>query len=196
MTQFDQSDPDKIANNISQEEVVQIEGFFENAFKDDVDTIREALTTELKSDPQLVKTKEFEVKNQELEAKNDELIKKNKEFEAKNDELIKKNKEYQAQDIAIKFEIQLLDLRKTLVDNIINLMYGETITLFLILILVGCNFLEKINHLTLQIFVGGTIIQISTMLIVIIKSVYSDSLNKIMMKLLPTNFKTKVQKSE
>ncbi|MGB7511246.1 MAG: hypothetical protein WBP54_08175, partial [Pelodictyon phaeoclathratiforme] len=132
-----------------------------------------------------------------LEAKRlyNELKEKSEKLEKNNKELKKINQELGTLNLAITYRKQLLSSRELLLDNIINFMYGETIALFLIIILVACKVLE-INEVTLQVFVGGTIIQISSMLIVIIKSVYSDSLNKRMMRILPDYDYSKREKNK
>jgi hypothetical protein len=130
-----------------------------------------------KPDPNLLEILEAKRLYNELNEKSEKLEKKNKELQKINQELATLN-------LAITYRKQLLSSREILLDNIINFMYGETIALFLIIILVACKVLE-INEVTLQVFVGGTILQISSMLIVIIKSVYSDSLNKRMLRVLP-----------
>lgn len=81
------------------------------------------------------------------------------------------------------FRRQINDFRKKLINFLLWLMGIETFALFVIIILAsisikGVHILE-IKDLTLQILVGATIAQVSSMLIFIIHSVYSDSLNKI-----------------
>ena len=61
-----------------------------------------------------------------------------------------------------------------------SLMTLETITLFAIIILTSLpSIILLVADTTLQILVGATIAQISAMMIVIIRSVYSDTLNQI-----------------
>jgi len=60
----------------------------------------------------------------------------------------------------------------------------ETLALFLIIGFASFQTLE-ISATTLQILVGATIAQISAMLIVLIRSVYSDTLNQLIMSSRP-----------
>lgn len=78
------------------------------------------------------------------------------------------------------FLTQILFFRKSLFYFLISLMSVETFLLFLLVFLKALPMLKfSINDTTLQILVGATIAQISAMVIVIIKSVFPDSLNKI-----------------
>jgi hypothetical protein len=81
-----------------------------------------------------------------------------------------------------KFRDQIVAFRLWLIVFILAMMALETIVLFVIIILASlpCPKL-KIEPLTLQVLVGATIAQVSAMLIVIIRSVYSDSLNRLVM---------------
>lgn len=105
----------------------------------------------------------------------DAYISKSKSFENKSlndifDEQIKVTEQH--------FKDQILRYREGFFIYLLVLMALETITLFSIVILssVASKKILVINDTTLQILVGATIAQISTMLIVIIKSVYSDNL--------------------
>ncbi len=60
----------------------------------------------------------------------------------------------------------------------------ETLALFIIIAFASFQTLE-ISATTLQILIGATIAQISAMLIVIIRSVYSDTLNQLIMSSQP-----------
>ncbi len=75
---------------------------------------------------------------------------------------------------------QIVDFRKLLLWYLIGFMTLETIALYTIVILTSLKILT-IEPATLQILVGATIAEISAMLIVIVRSVYSNSLNKIIM---------------
>jgi hypothetical protein len=80
------------------------------------------------------------------------------------------------------FGKQIVIFRICLFYFLVILMTLETATLFVIIILASLpSAVLKIGDTTLQILVGATIAQVSTMLIVIIRSVYADSLNTIIM---------------
>jgi hypothetical protein len=79
-----------------------------------------------------------------------------------------------------KFRLQIIKFRAFLFYFLLALMLMETITLFTIIILSSLDKLE-IEPLTLQILTGATIAQISAMIIVIIQSVFSDTLNQFVM---------------
>lgn len=76
------------------------------------------------------------------------------------------------------FKDQILLYRQGFFVYLLVMMALETIVLFTIVILasVATHDILDINDTTLQVLVGATIAQVSTMLIVIIKSVYSDNL--------------------
>lgn len=75
---------------------------------------------------------------------------------------------------------QIYSFRNTLFRFLIILMLGETVILFGIIIFTSIpEFPFRVNPTTLQILVGATIIQISTMVVVIVKSVYPGNLNDI-----------------
>lgn len=92
---------------------------------------------------------------------------------------------------------QILSSRKCLLIFLVSLMAIESIVLFLIVIFsslpagssvpdsntLPSEILKKlsIDPRTLQILVGATLAQISVMVIVVIRSVYSDTLNKDLM---------------
>lgn len=80
-----------------------------------------------------------------------------------------------------KFRLQIIKFRGFLFYFLLALMLMETITLFTIIILASLEKL-KIAPLTLQILTGATIAQISAMIIVIIQSVFSDTLNQFVMR--------------
>jgi hypothetical protein len=75
---------------------------------------------------------------------------------------------------------QVVRFRERLFSFLILLMASETFMLFAIVIIDSIGGIFHINDTTLQILVGATIAQISTMVIIIIKSAFPDSLNKIM----------------
>ena len=80
------------------------------------------------------------------------------------------------------FRWQIVSFRRGLLWYLLILMTFETIALFVIIILASLpSRMLIIEDVTLQVLVGATIAQISAMLIVIIRSVYSNSLNKLIM---------------
>ena len=81
-----------------------------------------------------------------------------------------------------EFRRQVVSFRKGMFWFLLILMTIETVALFVIIILASLPTKALlIEDVTLQILVGATIAQISVMMIVIIRSVYSDSLNKLIM---------------
>lgn len=81
-----------------------------------------------------------------------------------------------------EFREQVVYFRKGMFWFLIILMTLETIALYIIIIVASLpSKVLLIEDVTLQILVGATIAQISAMMIVIIRSVYSDSLNKLIM---------------
>ena len=81
-----------------------------------------------------------------------------------------------------KFRDQIVEFRKRVFRFLLWMMALETIVLFLIVILNSLPYpILNVDKLTLQILVGATIAQISTMLFVIIRSVFSNTLNKLIM---------------
>ncbi len=83
-----------------------------------------------------------------------------------------------------RFRDQVVSFRKVLFYFLLVFMTIETLALFLIIGFASFQTLE-ITPTTLQILVGATIAQISAMLIVIIRSVYSDTLNQLIMSSQP-----------
>jgi hypothetical protein len=80
------------------------------------------------------------------------------------------------------FRWQIVLFRKRLLLYLLYSMTVETILLYTIIILASLpSKILMIERVTLQILVGATIAQISGMLIVVIKSVYADSLNTFIM---------------
>jgi len=78
---------------------------------------------------------------------------------------------------------QIIVQRERLFVFLIILMAVETFVLFTIVIFASIpspSIRLTVNDTTLQILVGATIAQISAMVIIIIRSVFPDSLNKIM----------------
>ena len=81
-----------------------------------------------------------------------------------------------------EFRRQVVSYRKGTFWLLVILMTAETLALYSIIILASLpSKILLIGDTTLQILVGATIAQTSLMMIVIIKSVYSDSLNKLIM---------------
>lgn len=75
---------------------------------------------------------------------------------------------------------QIIRFRRILFYFLLMLMTVETLAVFVIIVLASLpSPILAIKELTLQVLVGATIAQISAMLIVIIRSVYPDSLNKL-----------------
>jgi len=83
-----------------------------------------------------------------------------------------------------RFRDQVVSFRKVLFYFLLVFMTVETLALFIIIAFASFQKLE-ITPTTLQILVGATIAQISAMLIVIIRSVYSDTLNQLIMSSQP-----------
>jgi hypothetical protein len=80
---------------------------------------------------------------------------------------------------------QTIRFRRILFYYLLLLMTVETFMLFIIIVAVSLpSHWLVMPQITLQVLVGATIAQISAMVIVIIKSVYPDSINKI---ILPDN---------
>lgn len=80
------------------------------------------------------------------------------------------------------FRWQIVSFRQKLFRFLLFLMALETVSLFVLIILSSLpSKILVIADTTLQILVGVTLVQISAMIIVIIKSVYSDSLNQLIM---------------
>lgn len=81
-----------------------------------------------------------------------------------------------------KLQNQLVFFRKCLLCFILILMACETVALFAIVILTALPTKPlTIPPTTLQIFTSATIAQISAMLIIIVRSVFSDKLNPLIM---------------
>lgn len=81
-----------------------------------------------------------------------------------------------------KFRNQIIDFRIQVFKFLLKMMAWETFAMLLIVVLDSLPFpVLDVDKLTLQVLVGATIAQISAMLIVIVKSVFSDTLNKLIM---------------
>jgi hypothetical protein len=74
--------------------------------------------------------------------------------------------------------IQIILFRHEIFSFSIKMMCYETIILFFIIIMSSIKIID-IDRMTLQILVASTIAQVSAMIIIIIKSIFPDSLNKI-----------------
>ena len=86
------------------------------------------------------------------------------------------------QQASERLQSQLVFFRKRLLSFILILMACETVALFTIVILTSLPTKPlDIHDTTLQIFTSATIAQISAMLIIIVRSVFSDKLNPLIM---------------
>lgn len=115
-----------------------------------------------------------------------ELVKKDFEIEKKAQEIKEKNLELDGKksDQKVREDLltQITDQRGMILNFLMKLMASETIILFTIVILasIPSPYKLKINDPTLQILVGATIAQISAMVVIVIRSVFPDSINKIL----------------
>ena len=81
-----------------------------------------------------------------------------------------------------KYRTQVVTFRIWIFTFLLVMMALETIAIFTIVIFNSLpSPLLDVDKLTLQVLVGATIAQVSAMFIVIIKSVFSDKLNEIIM---------------
>lgn len=77
---------------------------------------------------------------------------------------------------------QIVNYRKCLFNFLLILMAFETVAMFVLVIVASLpSKILVIHDTTLQVLVGATIAQVSAMIIVIIRSVYSEGLNKFIM---------------